>query len=236
MARGRGIHPNTGEVMDHPPQLGDGWQSIFSDEQYHRVKARPFIDGVFVPDDRRKSVQLDSAGHVFRGFGTSDGRVFDYIWAGGEIPSPITSIPAMLNDIDYGSDEHSVLGMSSNKGITFDLEGIRRTNPGYDIVRFGTVVGNIEYVPLPAGENTSADVWVFVDGRLRFCRRNLDNASRSRTAIPILIRIGKKECFLTLVVSDAGNSICGDRVVFGDPRLNLVRTNVEPASSTSKTR
>ena len=37
--------------------------------------------------------------------------------------------------------------------------------------------------------------------------------------MPINVTIGDSDRFLTLVVSDAGDQINGDRVIFGDPHL-----------------
>ena len=139
-ARDRGINPNTGEVVMKDATLQDSkkpsWNLGTSDGHYHRVKGLPFVDGVFVPDYRRGPVQLDSAGHSFAHFGNSDDLVYDYIWAGGRLPAPGAPTPTELRGIDYGGPDHSVLGMISNKGITFDLESIRRANPDGRIVRF----------------------------------------------------------------------------------------------------
>ena len=101
-ARDRGIHPNTGEIVDRLPPADVEWQMGVSDGRYHRVKGLPFVDGVFVPDDRRGPVQLDSAGHTFDGFHTSDNRIFDYIWGGGKLPAPGAATITILGGVDYG--------------------------------------------------------------------------------------------------------------------------------------
>ena len=150
-ARDRGINPNTGEIVTQPPLIGIEWGNSVSDGRYHRVKELPLIDGVFMPDDRRGPVQLDSAGDTFAGFGTSDNHIFGFIWAGGRLPaaSPTRAWTGQtevtlttLWGIDYGAPDRSVLGMISNKGITFNLEAIRRANPGCKICRFVAVAGN----------------------------------------------------------------------------------------------
>ena len=40
-------------------------------------------------------------------------------------------------------------------------------------------------------------------------------------AIPINVTIGDSDRFMTLVVSDAGDQINDDRVIFGDPHLEV---------------
>ena len=252
-ARNRGIHPNTGEIVDHTPspELLD-WGLGTSDGRYHRVNGLPLVDGVFVPDDRRGPVQLDSAGHTFDGFHTSDDRVFNYIWAGGELPAPGgagSPTRTTLDDVDYGENDnssvlgsfgvphHSVLGMVANKGITFDLAAIRRAHPGGEIVRFRAVAGNTERrEDIPGREKLKFDLRVFVDGQPRFSKVAV-NTEKSLRAIPITVPLGKDDRFLTLVVSDGGDHIDGDHVIFGDPHLDVeVSTVVQPATqeATSK--
>ena len=196
-ARGRGINPNTGEVVAHPPPIHPDWGYARGDGRYHRVKGLPLIDGVFMPDDRGGPVQLDSAGHTFAGFGTSDNVMYGYIWAGGKIPggSPTTAwtekteeISTELWGIEYGQPDNSptlgpfavpqrsALALIANKGITFDLEAIRRANPSCRILGFHAVAGNTEQRGLEPAI-VSADIWVFVDGRPRFAARKINRSS-----------------------------------------------------------
>lgn len=231
-ARHRGINPNDGQVVDRPPPDGVEWEESRTDNRYHRVEDLPFVDGVFVPDDRRGPVQLDSAGHMADGLGTSDDRVFGYIWAGGEIPAPLPpTMRTCLGGIDYGSPGHGILGMVADKGITFDLDAIRRANPDCQILRFRAVTGNTE--PTAEYERYAtekivvvADVSIFVDGQLRFQRRKITGRTG---AIPIQIPLTSRDRFLTLVASDGGDTISYDWIVFGDPRLELsVLTDPNP--------
>ena len=217
-ARNRGIHPNTGEIVDRSP-ADPNWERIRSDNHYHKVKGLSLIDGVFAPDDRQGSVQLDSAGHTFTGFGNSDNRVFGPIWAGGELPAPNNSpTRTELGGIDYASLGHGVLGMVSNKGITFDLAAIRKANPSSTRMRFRAVVGNVS-----SYDNTSnaipgmrTDAWVFVDGTVRWRIQ-----TNGFVSYPIDIAIGSSDRFLALVVTDGGDLLDGDRIIIGDPRLEL---------------
>ncbi len=224
-ARGRGIHPNTGEIANGGPPDGYGWEQDLSDADYHRVPDLPFVDGVFVPDDRRGPVQLDSAGHTFGGFGIADARIFNPIWAGIPIPQPLPPrIRTELGGTEYGSPGHGSLSMVPNKGITFDLDAIRRANPGCRIVRFRAMAGNTEptleyknYVS--EGIDVFADIFVFVDGKNRFERRRINS---SHGGMPINIALADSDRFLTLVAADGGDGIGYDWVMFGDPRLELL--------------
>ena len=112
---------------------------LVSDGKYHRVEGLPFVDGVFVPKGGNAAVQLDSAGHTFAEFNNSEDRTGGPLWAGGKVrlfpplPPPnenIRYIPAVLGGVDYSLPPHGLLFMHANKGITFDLEAIRRANPG----------------------------------------------------------------------------------------------------------
>jgi hypothetical protein len=140
--RNRGIDPITGRRVDTPPKA----KTLIGDRRYHRAEGLPFVDGVFIPDNRRVPVQIDSAGHTFDAFGNAFNETSHDVWAGGPIPPDGSGriIPTVLGGVDYASSGHGMLFMQANKGITFDLDAIRRANPSYKLTRFRTVVGNTE--------------------------------------------------------------------------------------------
>lgn len=222
-ARNRGIEPNTGKIVNHAPTVDPGWEKVRSDNHYHNVKGLPFIDGVFAPDDRLGPVQLDSIGHSYASFNNSDNRIFGPIWAGGELPTPNgASTRTRLGDTDYASSGHGVLGMISNKGISFDLAAIRKANPSVSRMHFRAVVGNASSVDnITNGIPTmKTDAWVFVDGVVRWRIQ-----TNGFVVYPIDVPLSLSNRFLTLVVSDGGDLLDGDRIVFGDPRLDLTVSN-----------
>ena len=140
--RNRGIDPTSGRTVDAPPKT----KTLMGDGRYHRVEGLPFVDGVFIPDNRRVPSQIDSAGHTFDAFGNAFNETSHNVWAGGPIPPDGSGrvIPTVLGGVDYASSGHGLLFMQANKGITFDLDAIRRANPSYRLMRFRTVVGNTE--------------------------------------------------------------------------------------------
>ena len=79
------------------------------------------------------------------------------------------------------------------------------------------MTGNTERVS-EKGLAVYADVWVFVDGQVRFRRREI---TRFNGAMPIAIPINDNDRFLTLVATDGGNGYQQDHIMFGDPRLEL---------------
>lgn len=67
-----------------------------------------------------------------------------------------------------------------------------------------------------AGTGQVADIWVFVDGRLRLKRQQL----RPRDGVvPVDVAIAAHDQFLTLAATDGGNGAALAGVVFGDPAL-----------------
>jgi hypothetical protein len=225
--RNSGIHPLTGKVVSVPrPEdavlAGDG--------QYHRVTGLPFVDGVFLPNGTTGRVQVNSAGYCFDGFATSQNDTGGYVWAGGILPMlPPTPdmkvMPAALGGIDYSSAGHGLIYMHANKGVTFDLEAIRRANPDYRPIRFKAVAGDT------GPDSALADFWVLADDQVRFRRREINSALG---AMPVSVPIGPADRFLTLVVTDGGDGISGDWVIFGDPRLELVPAQAGERRSTDK--
>jgi hypothetical protein len=216
--RGRGIDPTNGRVCSDQPDNAEIINAQ-GDYQYHRVEGMPLVDGIFIPDGRKGPVQVDSAGHVFPDCPTTDNWSHAYVWAGGKL-SPIVArrITTVLAGVDYAASDHSLLLVHSNKGITFNLEEIRKANPGYQVVRLRAVAGNVE-PESEKGVNVFADVWVLVDGQVRFKRREINNYMG---AMPVNVSISDNDRFLTLAVTDGGNSYMCDQIIFGDLRLELV--------------
>ena len=231
--RNRGIDPTSGQRADSPSKEA----RLIDDGKYHRVVGLPLVDGVFVPDGRTGRVQIDSAGHAIEVFPTTAYQTSGYIWAGGILPlddpaqPELHTIPMELGGVDYSSSGHGSIFLHANKGITFDLEAIRRANPGCKLLRFLAVAGNTERATT-RGLPTYADFWVFVDGQSRFQRRQIDS---SHGASVIAIPLNDKNLFLTLVATDGGNDILGDWIVFGDPRLELVSSDDAAGSALRRT-
>jgi hypothetical protein len=128
-------------------------------------------------------------------------------------------IPAKLAGVDYASPGHGVLWLLANKGITFDLEAIRRANPGSKAMQFQAVTGNLETCSESGSKSVCADIWVLVDGKVRFQRREIN---RSQGAYSVMLPIGKNDRFLTLAATDGGDGTEWDWIIFGDPRLELL--------------
>jgi hypothetical protein len=227
--RDRGIDPTNGRIateLSHPPE---GSNPMSGDGEYHRVSGMPLVDGVFIPHDRKKPVQVDSAGHAFADFGVKENATWQHIWAGGVMRQPI--YPTKVGDIDYAVKPHGLLLLHANAAVTFDLEAIRRASPGCTLSRFRAIVANVEQYS-QNGPAVSADLRVLVDGQSRFQRREISGYSG---AIPASVPLSASDRFLTLVATDGGNGISGDLGFFGDPRLELLRTEMNERSDSAGT-
>jgi hypothetical protein len=124
-------------------------------------------------------------------------------------------VTAALAGVDYSSPSHGALWLHADKGITFDLDAIRRAKPGCRPVAFRAVAGVVE------GDSTAdhlADVWVFVDGRIAFRRRQVNRYSG---AMPVVVPIKQGDRFLTLAAASADNEALCAWVVFADPQIEL---------------
>ena len=218
--RNAGIDATTGKPSNRPPKPENFF--VTGDHKYHRVTGLPFVDGVFIPDGSRGPVQVDSGGHVCDMFTKTANMTGGYFWTGGPIPVEKREyhIPTTLSGVDYASFGHGLLFMHANKGITFDLDAIRRAHHGWKPLRFRAVAGN------SIGESMMglelADFWVIVDGQVRFQRYAVNGHSG---AFVIHLRIGETDRFLTLAATnstDSSSGISGDWTMFGDPRLDLV--------------
>ena len=175
------------------------------------------VDGIFVPCPRLGPVQVDSAGHTFADCPETDGDTSGVVWAGGAPMSPLFIPPTKLGAVDYGTGKHGFLFLHANKGITFDLDAIRRCVPDCRLTRFRSEAGNTETA---SNEGTSvfADFHVLVDGEARFKRRQFSSFNEGAT---VAVAIADSDRFLTLVATGSNDGIQYDWIVFGDPRLEL---------------
>ena len=193
--------------------------------QYNCVAWHRLIDGVFVPDGRRGAVQLDSAGHVFSAFPPTSGTTFSSIWARAadvdhdeRTRNKAEWIYALGGGEKFMPQHRGLLGLHSNVGITFDLEAIRLSRPGLTPTAFRAVAGLADKPSYISRESIRVDVWVFVDGQLKLKREKLRVADGT---FNVDVELDADDRFLTLVVTDFDSSRSGDRMVFGDPVLQM---------------
>jgi hypothetical protein len=221
--RNAGIDPTSGRIVKAGPK-----EVLFvSDGRYHQVQGMPFVDGVFIPKRGAGPVQVNSAGHTFGDFIVGSDGTSLHVWAGGAIPSPTDlnyplSIPTELDGTDYAAPGHGLLFLHANKGITFDLQAIRRANPDVTLARFCSAAGNVGTASVVG--TAYADLWVFIDGQVRFRRREI---TRDSGAFSIAFEIKNEDRFLTLAATDGGNGIECDWILFGNPRLELLSTKTD---------
>ena len=230
--RGMGIDPMTGQTADKmPPWQPPPHEYMIGDWKYHRVNTLPFVDGVFIPDGSKGPVQIDSAGHLFPDCPTTMNASACYVWAGGPIPQlgPFPAVRTVLGNVDFASTGHGLLFLHANKGVTFNLDAVRRANSAYKITKFYAKAGST------APEGTGlVDVWVLIDGRVRYRRWQINS---NTGALSVVIPIAERDRFLTLAATDGGNGIATDWIIFGDPTLELTSAMVrEDARSLSKER
>ncbi len=222
--RNAGIDLTNGELLPELPKpalSADEYKK--GDGKYHRVRALPMVDGVFIPDGSKGPVQTDSAGNTFEWFPETSNVTDGGIWVGGVMHAdpPFQDIPATVGGIDYSSAGHGALYLHSNRGITFNLDAIRQANPGYQIRCFRSVAGNTEVLSEKNRGSAMADFWVLVDGKARYRRRQINAMSGDfRIEIPI----AEKDRFLTLASTDGGDGIMWDWILFGDPKLEMLST------------
>jgi hypothetical protein len=216
--RERGVDPAS--CMEDPAFLTS---LIRGDGKYHRHTTFQLIDGTFVFGGNRGPVQLDSAGDAFDGFPSTIGQTWGSIWARAATVRPRNRglgggyywLYCLRPEVEkeFMPENRGLLGLHANVGITFDLEAIRQRHGGRHISRFHAVSGK--------EKETLAEIWVFVDGRLKLRSTLKPTQAKWSGAVPIDIVLKPTDHFLTLASTDGGDGIDYDWVVFGDPVLQL---------------
>ena len=215
--RHRGINPVTGVSC---LAFTDQW--FPSDHQYRPITWHRLIDGVFVPEGGARAVQLDSAGHAFAGFAKTSGVTWGEIWSRSADVKPEHHkqnwIYLLGRRQELTPEGRGLLGLHANAGITFNLEAMRKIYTAVRPARFQATGAIADARPWNPSADGMADVWVFVDGRLKFHHERL----RPRDgAFRVDVEIGPDERFLTLVATDGGNGPVCDWLVIGDPVLQM---------------
>jgi len=225
--RERGIDPTTG--MEDPLFVPDYRETS---RDYRTVDWSKFIDGIFVIG--KESARLDSAGHVFS-FPDANGLFYGSIWSRAAEISPIyrTAVEssqsarrwvyAMGAGEQFMPKRRGLLCSYSNAGITFDLEAIRTANPNLRPAKFQSVAGLADG-RLAHGGSGTADLWIFVDGRLAFKRMRVQPDDG---VFEVSVELGHRDGFLTIVVTNGGDDHSWDWFVFGDPVLEMSSTIAE---------
>ncbi|NLF09270.1 MAG: hypothetical protein GX594_15025, partial [Pirellulaceae bacterium] len=216
--RGRGISPADGRIMHEYVDARCLWIG-----QYNPVYAYRMIDGVFMPNGSNGQVQLDSAGHKFDGFPETLGRSWGSIWARAAKNESEQNVEEgwiySITDLeDFTPDSRGLLAFCPNVGLTFDLEEVRKRYPEARLKGFHAVAGLASSSLSPPMADGRADLWIFVDGHLKYKRIGL---ARKDGPVEIDIELTDADHFLTLVSTDGGDGIIADWLVFGDPVLRI---------------
>jgi hypothetical protein len=186
---------------------------------YIRVPKLAYIDGIFVPDGGQGPSVVSSAGHIFQECPDTDGRTkwnATNGWRYRDMPN---------YSFSFGNEDIAHLkglSLAANIGITFDLNAIRQTMPGTVITAFDSTAG----IPaLSEPDDAEVDLWVLVDGEVRFVKQDVRIPTLSRIHVPL----NPQDHFLTLVITDSQNPdpvekniwSYRDRCFWKDPVLEL---------------
>jgi hypothetical protein len=213
-----GIDPVNGQAVslpDRQERRAEGFP--IGDRRYHRVAGVPFVDGVFVPDGSHGPVQTDSAGHRFEDCPATSNQSPGVICATSEKAAPAIPKQYTLGNVNYAASGHRAILLTSNKGITFDLDAMRKANPGWRLLRFRAMAGSTETFSA-AGRSALTDLMVVVDGQPRFKRREINSFNG---AFSVTVPIRDDERFLTLIATDGGDGVMCDWLLLGDPRIEM---------------
>ncbi|MFC1765243.1 FecR domain-containing protein [Planctomycetota bacterium] len=205
------ISPFNGKINDLTPP--DKRESAGVLHSFMPVKELPFVDGIFIPDQSEGDCVVSSKGHIFSQCPDTDGNALMNIANGWNLQAKEKTPRAW-------AEAHGI-SIHANLGLTFDLQAIRDTMPGIEIVSFVAQAG-IPYSSEP--EVSDADIWILVDGHTRFSQKAVCPPQMVNIDIPLAM--GAR--FLTLMVTDglvarggANKPSAWDWCFFTEPILEL---------------
>ena len=205
------IDPGTGE-LDDPPRR----DSISRRGTFHAVPAIPVLAGVFIPDG---PTPIDGSGRRFA-FPNSSGD-YGMLWISDRMRFAKNTLPGLmpLNGINYLDDNHRHIWLHPNKGVTIDLQAVRRLHPLMNLSYFHCIAGNCIPRSLIASRKKppKADFYVIVDGVLRFERIHFVPEDGG---FAVDVPLYADDQSLTLASTDGGDGADQDYVVMADSQLN----------------
>jgi len=209
----KGIDPRYGSIRFWSASLA---RTISAKTPYAPVLYHPYIDGVLVPNDSTGQNIISSTGLEFKECPKTTGMFFIGIFNGTKLISDqIPPHQGTLFDTEFGTVQNPAINMHANSGITFDLDAIRNSMPGEDLVRFTSMCG----ISTTVGDReVKADFWVLVDGNLKYHNENTTGISNPGH---INVKIGKEERFLTLAATDNGENNGFVWSFFAEPTIEL---------------
>lgn len=225
--RNAGIDPQTGQWRDAPFDAA-AW-GRHGDHRFHPVNRCPLVAGTFIPAGGGRTNQLDPAGRTFSRFTVTHSVAFGQTWAGGYVPVPgeQPELDTVIDGVNYAAPSRGLVRMHANSGLCFDLAEMRRRNPGLTTTRFRTGLSNREATRRePTDVNVdlyaSVDVCVFIDGDLRYTKRDVTTADG---LIDIDLPLEDNDQYLTVVITDGLNGTTFDWVLLCQPRIDLRPSN-----------
>jgi len=196
----QGLNPDDGQIVQSPALR----PSKARRSGYIILLGSRYVDGVFTPNVRSGGIAVTSTGLVFAGCPETDGTYCGGIVNGagmGAVGQGRHALLGRLRGKAYGTGGAPAIRIHPNAGITFDLERIRRDNPGVAILAMRGLCGISETIPGRPASPT--DFWVLIDGQVRFHHRA--EPSDLRTA-SIEVPIDARSHYLTLATTCPGST------------------------------
>jgi hypothetical protein len=221
------IDPLTGK-QDHGVRVPGNRRT---NGEYHPVDWNPIVDGVFMPTATGFGTQIHSQRATID-LPKNNGLTWGPLWArrwestlqsAGQTADPdfwgrktLKNIVLRLKQTKVG-----MIGMHANVGFTLDLRNVRLLQR--DVAEFRAIVANLdnseeEYVEDANRLKRTADLRVFVDGELRYCRLGFKRIDGDE-AFAVALR--PEDRFLTVIASDCEGDSSYDHVVLIDPVIAL---------------
>lgn len=197
-----GVHPSTGTIS----QGSTGFVEIANPDVFSKSENR-YVDGVFVPQKLNTQV-ISSTGLTIAGVPTNLSGSWDYVRSGPPSGYSTTTI----DSINYSTAPHWCVALHANKGITFDIDPLRKFHNAQKMI-FHTVLGHL-------GEKNQSilDVSIFLDGQQVSQHVGI---KAQQVGIPIRIEINPTARFLTFLITQGTDGISHDQAILGDARFEI---------------
>ena len=198
-------------------------ENIFDQtNKYILAEDSKYVDGLFVPNGKAENSVITSTGVVFNNFPATTGEAWGGVFNGSFHGSSTTiKHNFTINGREYGYlPGQAAMALHSNKGITFDLDAIRKDIGGFNLRDFtaNVLVSETSLKYVEEGHTNKIDFYVIIDGQQRYLKTDISPLTGQ---VQVNVPIQPEDRFLTLVTTENEDIAAHDWCFLKEPRINL---------------
>lgn len=226
-----GLHPLTGQYI-RQIKGNSSFVGLVSTGRAQPVPGSEYVARAFIPSQDGRLGGLP-AGLSLPNLPETNGTGYGVIWSGDEMPNIVPddhgTVPTALPGYNFAGAGQQAMVMHTNSGFIVDLDAVRATYPGFEIVRVQAVAGNSSgRVEAGSVSDSRSEFYVYRDSELAMHSTFIRSAPDNQRIATIDLSLHASDRYLTFASTDGGDGNHQDWIVLGNPLIVL-----KPVSNTN---